>query len=576
MALKRVRILLRVSSDQQLEKDGDLGIQRKIVQEYIKQHSDWKLDMKEYFEGSNSGYKNSVADRDILQEALKDAQNGEYDILVVYKDDRLGRRVLEIPTYILQLKNAGVDIYSVTDGLLSPQSTDDINGIIMLTMRYGMAQKSSSDTGMRVKDTAQQLVRQGRFMGGIAPYGYRLEYSGEFSKHQRALKHLVIMPERAEVVKYIYDLSYYKEFGSSKIAHILNTNEKYSSLAPKDVWKSGTITSILTNPIYTGYTSYKRRERVNGKYRRLDSKEWILSEKPNDDITIIDENLWQKVQEKRRSRGEKYKKSLKNENTVTITRNEGELALIDVAYCGYCGCKLTNGTKYDYWTIKSTGERRSSRKTLYKCQNIWQGVPHPKMKQILANKIEPIVFESLIDYIEKLQENENIFEQIAENQNVEIKKHKKILTKEKHTLNNIQKNIEITEDAIPLAIAGNYPLSVEELADSIKKQKEKRQQQMESIKRLENELNNMNVSINEWETLQSQIPTWRDVFLKADTATKRVLVDKLIERIEITDEQVNIRFKINLNNFLPEPRMTNNGMVPESRLRFYNHLFHRF
>lgn len=574
MKFKIVRILLRVSSEQQLEKDGDLGIQRKIVQKYIEQHSDWKLDSKEYFEGSNSGYKNSVADRDILQEALKDAQNGEYDILVVYKDDRLGRRVLEIPTYILQLKNAGVDIYSVTDGLLSPQSTDDINGIIMLTMRYGMAQKSSSDTGMRVKDTAQQLVRQGRFMGGIAPYGYRLEYSGEFSKHQRALKHLVIMPERAEVVKYIYDLSYYKEFGSSKIAHILNTNERYSSLAPKDVWKSGTITSILTNPIYAGYTSYKRRERVNGKYRCLDSKEWILSEKPNDDITIIDENFWQKVQEKRRSRGEKYKKSLKNENAVTITRNEGELALIDVAYCGYCGCKLTNGTKYDYWTIKSTGERRSSRKALYKCQNIWQGVPHPKMKQILANKIEPIVFESLIDYIEKLQENENIFEQIAENQNVEIKKHKKILTKEKNTLNNIQKNIEITEDAIPLAIAGNYPLSVEELADSIKKQKEKRQQQMESIKRLENELNNMNVSINEWETLQSQIPTWRDVFLKADTATKRVLVDKLIERIEITDEQVNIRFKINLNNFLPEPRMTNNGMVPEQRLRFHHHFFH--
>ena len=35
----------------------------------------------------------------------------------------------------------------------------------MLTMRYGMAQKSSSDTGMRVKDTAQKLVQQGKFMG---------------------------------------------------------------------------------------------------------------------------------------------------------------------------------------------------------------------------------------------------------------------------------------------------------------------------------------------------------------------------------------------------------------------------
>lgn len=89
--------------------------------------------------------------------------------------NRLGRRVLEIPIYILQLKIAGVDVYSVTDGILSPQSTDDINGIIMLTMRYGMAQKSSSDTGIRVKDIAKKLVQKGRFMGGTPPYGYSLK-----------------------------------------------------------------------------------------------------------------------------------------------------------------------------------------------------------------------------------------------------------------------------------------------------------------------------------------------------------------------------------------------------------------
>ena len=34
--MKKVRMLLRVSSDQQLEADGDLSIQRAIVQEYIK------------------------------------------------------------------------------------------------------------------------------------------------------------------------------------------------------------------------------------------------------------------------------------------------------------------------------------------------------------------------------------------------------------------------------------------------------------------------------------------------------------------------------------------------------------
>ena len=74
---KRVRILLRVSSDQQLEANGDLSIQRKLVVEEVKKHEEWILDSKEYFEGSNSGYKNSVADRDVLQEALRDAEKIE-------------------------------------------------------------------------------------------------------------------------------------------------------------------------------------------------------------------------------------------------------------------------------------------------------------------------------------------------------------------------------------------------------------------------------------------------------------------------------------------------------------------
>lgn len=562
----RVRILLRVSSDQQLEADGDLDVQRKIVVEYVEKHSGWVLDSKEYFEGSNSGYKNSVEDRDVLQEALKDARNGEYDVLAAYKDDRVGRRVLEIPSYILSLKQAGVDVYTVSDGLLSPKDMNDVNGIIMLTMRYGMAQKSSSDTGMRVKDTAQKLVQQGKFMGGKAPYGYTLEFSGEYSKHQRALKHLVIVPEQAEVVKYIYELSFYKEFGSCKIASFLNADEQYKTLAPNDVWKSGTITSILTNPVYAGYTAYKRRERVNGKYIRLNSEDWILADKPNDDITIVDRDLWQKVQKKRQERGENYKKGEKNRNVTVISRNDGMLALIDVAYCGYCGRKLTNGTKYDYWTIKGTGERRTSRKAIYKCQNVWQGVPHKKMKLIQADKVEPVVFEALAEYISKLQENEDVFKQILDNQSEEKKRQERILQKEIEELDKIRYNIEVMEDKIPQAITGNYPLSLEDLTHLIKKQKAKKQEQDMRVKGLEQKIQSVSVSLAEWESLRSKIPTWREVFLKADTADKRVLVDKLIQRIDITDDRVIIRFKINLDEFLNQPRITDNEVVPEQRV----------
>ncbi len=44
---KRVRILLRVSSDQQLEEDGDLMVQRQLVCDYVKEHANWLLDEKD-------------------------------------------------------------------------------------------------------------------------------------------------------------------------------------------------------------------------------------------------------------------------------------------------------------------------------------------------------------------------------------------------------------------------------------------------------------------------------------------------------------------------------------------------
>ena len=560
--MKRVRMLLRVSSNQQLEADGDLSVQRQLVKDYISNQPDWQLDEKEYFEGSNSGYKNAVVDRNILQEALQDAKAKEYDILVVYKDDRIGRRMWEIGAYVMSLKSFGVDIYTVKDGCISPES-DDIMGQMMLALRYGNAQKSSSDTGMRVKDTAQKLVQKGKFMGGKAPYGYKLELSGEVSKHGRALHHLVVVPEQAEVVKYIYELSLHKEFGATKISKILNEHEIYKDRTPRDIWKSGTIVSILTNPVYAGYTAYKRRERVDGRYHRLDSKDWIFAEKPDTEIAIIDENMWNQVQDTRKQRADKYIKSLENQNVTVIRRNSGMLALIDVLHCGYCGRKMTNGSKYNYWTIKDTGERRTSKIAIYKCPNAWNGIPHEKTKQYRADQIEPVVFEALAEYIGKLQENEDVFTQIEENQSRQKAVKQSELDKEQSELENIQQKISVMENNIPNAMTGDYPLSLEELAGIIRKHKELEQKHKRIVEERKAELDAMKVSMDDWENIRSKIPTWQDVFWNADTTTKRVLVNKLIERIDITKDSVNIRFKINLNDFFTLPRITDgSGTIP--------------
>ena len=553
--MKRVRMLLRVSSNQQLEADGDLSIQRQILLDYINRQAEWELDDKEYFEGSKSAYKNTAKQRDILQEILQDAKENQFDILVPYKDDRVGRLMWDTPLYIMSLKQYGVDVFTAKEGCITPDP-DDIMGQMMLTFRYGNAQKSSADTGQRVKDTAEKLVKNGKFMGGSAPYGYELQYSGEISKHGRALKHLVIVPEKAEVVKHIYDLSLNKEFGSSKIAKELNTDPKYKNLAPNGVWRGGTITSILTNPIYAGHTAYKRRERKNGKYRRLDSEDWVISFEANEDILIIDGAIWNRTQEKRKMRGNKYKKSLADKDVTVIKRNDGVLPLVDVIHCGYCGCKLVNGSKYNYWTIKGTGEKRSSKIAIYKCQDAWQGIPHVKTDSYRADKIEPIIFEALAKYVGKLQSNENIFVEITKNQNSERKQKEKELTKAKKELEETNRKISVMQSNIPNAMTGEYPLTLEELVAIINEHKEKAKIQTSNVQKIELEIKDVSVTINEWEDIKTKIPTWQNVFLNADVETKRVLVNRLIERIDVKKDEVIIRFKINLNDFFHQPRIS--------------------
>ena len=166
-----------------------------------------------------------------------------------------------------------------------------------------------------------------------------------------------------------------------------------------------------------------------------------------------------------------------------------------------------------------------------------------------------MVFEALAEYIGKLQENEDVFTQIEENQSRQKAVKQSELDKEQSELENIQQKISVMENNIPNAMTGDYPLSLEELAGIIRKHKE--------LEQKHKRLDAMKVSMDDWENIRSKIPTWQDVFWNADTTTKRVLVNKLIERIDITKDSVNIRFKINLNDFFTLPRITDgSGTIP--------------
>ena len=89
-AKKRIVCLYRVSTVGQVEKD-DIPMQKQYCREFCKQHSGWEI-IKEFSEKGISGFKVSAKDRDAIQEIQKLALQGEFDILLVFMFDRLGRK----------------------------------------------------------------------------------------------------------------------------------------------------------------------------------------------------------------------------------------------------------------------------------------------------------------------------------------------------------------------------------------------------------------------------------------------------------------------------------------------------
>ena len=92
--VKRVYCLYRVSTKGQVDKD-DIPMQRLKCNEFAKAQG-WSV-VKEFSEKGVSGFKVSSEDRDAIQEIKAAASRKEFDVLLVFMFDRLGRREDETP-----------------------------------------------------------------------------------------------------------------------------------------------------------------------------------------------------------------------------------------------------------------------------------------------------------------------------------------------------------------------------------------------------------------------------------------------------------------------------------------------
>lgn len=537
---KKVRTLLRVSSKQQLH-DDDIPIQRAEAEQYIANRPDWIFD-KEYIEKAVSAYKNNVEEREVLQEILSDARNHEFDVLLTYMSDRIGRQE-EYSFYVATLNQLGIEVWTIKDGQLKTEEHIDK---LLNYIRFWQNEGESKKTSMRVRDTQKELVKAGKFVGGKAPYGYQLIPSGMVSNHGRLLKKLEIVEEKAQVVRQIYSLAVHQGMGYEKIAKELN-NQGIPAVTT-DKWKAGTIRSILTNPVYMGYLALNRRINHNG-FIHLDRKNWIYSEEQIPELVIVSQQIWEKAQEIREARKDrinaskqKSSKEYEAQYNVPFTTS-GKLALTDLACCGYCGKRLKNGSYCNHWTTKS-GEKKMAYTGRYICPSKCE-----ERSCYSQNYLEGIVFEVVENYMERLK-SVDVTEEIQKMQSQQ----RQGVEKELESIHKKQKalklDIQTLEEKIPEAIRGDYYFSAEKLSGMIKEKEQEERALEEKAGQIENKLSQMVNQDSDMERFITMIPNWKEEFQTADTQTKKMLLSSLIDKIEVKDGDINIKFKIRLEDFI--------------------------
>ncbi len=537
---KKVRTLLRVSSKQQLH-DDDIPIQRAEAEQYIAQRPDWVFD-REYIEKAVSAYKNNVEKREVLQEILADARDHQFDILLTYMSDRIGRQE-EYSFYVATLNQLGIEVWTIKDGQLKTEEHIDK---LLNYIRFWQNEGESKKTGMRVRDTQKEMVRAGKFVGGKAPYGYQLVPSGMVSNHGRLLKKLEIVEEKACIVRQIYSLAVYQGMGYEKIARELNKQGIPAVTA--DRWKSGTVRSILMNPIYMGYIAFNRR--VNhGGFTRLDRKEWTYSEEQIPELVIVSQQIWEKAQEIRETRKDKINASKQKSSEEYEAQyhvpfsTKGKLALTGLVYCGYCGKPLKNGSYCNHWTTKS-GEKKVAFTGRYVCS-----MKCEESSCYSQNYLEGIVFEVVENYMERLK-SIDMTEELQKMQTQQRKRVEKELEDMQKKEKTVRLDIQTLEEKIPEAIRGDYYFSAEKLSAMIKEKEQEEKELKQRVQQVKRKLTQVVSQTSDMEKFITMIPDWKEEFQKADTQTKKMLLSSLIDKIEVKDSDINIKFKIRLEDFL--------------------------
>lgn len=333
-------VYARVSTDKQ----GD-SIENQVgqCQEYISRLGPQydTEDLMIYRDEAVSGYYTSVFNRAELKQAIKDARDNKFKLLVFKEVSRVGRDKQENPAIIGMFEQYGVRVVAINDNYDS-LNKDNITFDILSVL----SEQESKKISARVSSARKQKARRGQW-GGEPPIGYVVNAT---------TKKLEIDPDWKHIPKTIFDLYVNEGLGTFKIAVYLN-NQGYRS-KNGTMWCRETVNQVLRNPAYIGNVVHgKRRNMLQREYeddgkmtkRKIQLKtakeEWNVVENAHE--LLIDHAVFYKAQQILLSRGHK--------------RSPGRAyhPLTGILFCGKCKegmvCqkRTYNGKEYRYYICKT-------------------------------------------------------------------------------------------------------------------------------------------------------------------------------------------------------------------------------
>ena len=451
--------------------------------------------------------------------------------------DRIGRIDDETPFVVEWFIKHGIEVWSTQEG---QQKLENQGDKIVNYVRFLQANTESEKTSMRLKTVTAQMTEAGEYRGGGTSFGYKCEHLGRTNKRGQYVKDLVIIPEEAEIVRMMFELTYYEGYGSYRLAEYVNSLGIRTHNGSK--FQSNTVNRILRNRLYCGY--YVAGDVVSPKIERL---------------VIVEEELFNGVQKILDERMQK------NENSRSVAKTtKGRTLLSGNIFCGHCGGRLVavaNTEKY----IRADGTIGKSTYLRYICYHRTRRLSQCEGQSIYsANKIEEMVLMVVTQYLQRIKST-------PKDKALELRYKKELTSKRKaqrelqSRKEKLQKQLTELSCEIGKSLVGDSRFSVEMLAMSIDSTKNELKELETALLKKDDEIELQKEMLDRIDFYYGQFVSWADEFEDAGHEQKKMIICQLIKAVRVTKGyKLEIEFNASYRQFFDDETCSNEVIKREN------------